>query len=139
MKWTIHKAASEWLIDSKTLTKRLRAIGHDPKPRQTFSTSEISAAVCGDLTAERIRAERARADLMEQKRKENDRELVRLDDVQEMLQQMMAPIRSRLNAMPTELANRVNPTDPQLAKDAAQRWVDEAVKTVREEGLAGCG
>ena len=128
-------AAKALGISRERLHRQCAKAGIEVKARQKLTFREVVRAMTGgNMEAEKLRETSARADLLELDRREKEKELVSLSDVQDMLQQMMAPIRSRLNAMPTELANRVNPTDPQLAKDAAQRWVDEAVKVIRKEG-----
>lgn len=127
--------ARELGISSERLKRQAAKAGFDLKPRQKLSIRDAFKIMAGgDLQAEKIRETAVRADLMELERREKEGETVTLSKVQEMLQQMMAPIRARLNAMPSELANRTNPTDPQLAKEAAEKWRDEAVKLIREEG-----
>lgn len=127
--------AKELGISRERLKRQAAKSGFELEPRQKLSIRDaVKIMSGGDLQAEKIRETAVRADLMELERREKEGETVTLSKVQEMLQTMMAPIRARLNAMPSELANRTNPTDPQLAKDAAQRWVDEAIKLIREEG-----
>ena len=122
-------------ISRERLQRQCSNAGIELKPKQKLSIRDaLKAMTGGDLQAEKIRETAARADLMEMDRREREGETVMLPEVQEMIQVMMAPVRSRLNSMPSELANRANPTDPQMAKDAAQRWVDEAVKLIRAEG-----
>jgi len=54
-RWTIEKAASEFGVDRKTMTKKLRAQDTAPAEDGRYSTLQIYLALSGDVEAERIR------------------------------------------------------------------------------------
>jgi len=56
-----------------------------------------------------------------------------LAEVQTIMRDCLLPVRQRLMALPSEVCNRANPTDPQLARDALQRWVDDAMPIIRNK------
>lgn len=68
IRWTIEQAAGEFGIDRRTLSNRLRAASIEPGEDAKFSTTQIVAAIHGDLEKERARNEGAAADLREMKR-----------------------------------------------------------------------
>jgi hypothetical protein len=61
IRWTVERAASEFQIDRKTLTKRIRAGDVRPGADGKFSTEQICAAVFGDYRREQLRELRERA------------------------------------------------------------------------------
>lgn len=133
MKWTIHKASMEWGVDKKTLATALRGSGHELSKGKEFTTREVNEALFGDDKKERTRESKARADLLERERAELDKVTVRLDEVQKMLSEAMLLVRQRFIALASECANRCNPVDPKLARDALQRWSDDALAAIRSE------
>lgn len=62
IRWTIELAASEFGLDRRTLTSRIRQLGLEPGKDRKFSTRDIAAAVFGDYDAERIRKTKEEAD-----------------------------------------------------------------------------
>jgi hypothetical protein len=133
MKWTIHKAAAEWGVDRRTLAKRLTGAGLKVERNSQFTTQEITQAIVGDLNSERIRETRARADLLELERREKQRELVSLTEVQKMIFESFQPIRDQMNALPSQAASRCNPTDPALARQALEEWLRTVLPLIRNE------
>lgn len=53
IRWTIEKAAAEWDINPRTLSKNLKTDGILAGPDGKWSTKQINAAVNGDVDAER--------------------------------------------------------------------------------------
>jgi hypothetical protein len=134
MNWTISSAAAEWGVEYNSLAKWLSKMGLEVKRGEKFTTRQIDRAIHGDpLDAERIREVRARADLLEMERLEKKRVLVSLAEVQKMIRDAHIPVRQRFIALPSEMANRCNPTDPKLARDALQQWSDSAMAMVHTE------
>lgn len=131
MRWTVSKAATEWGLDRRTLTARLKAAGLDAHKSKTFHTREISRAILGDLGAEKVRETRERANLLELERAELEKRLVPLDQVQAMISNTLLPVRQRLLALPSEACARANPEDPLLAREALQTWVDDSLPVIR--------
>jgi hypothetical protein len=65
IRWTVEKAASEFQIDRRTLTKRINGADIRPGKDGRFSTEQICSAVFGDYRREQLREMRARADKLE--------------------------------------------------------------------------
>lgn len=110
MRWTIELAAREFDIDRRTLAKNL--IAADIMPDESdgrFSTKQITTAVFGDLEREKIRRERAEADLAEMKRDEKRRELVPFVAVDQTWTAIVAAIRQEILAakLPPDLEKRL--------------------------------
>ena len=60
-------------------------------------------------------------------------ELVSLEEVALLFRESILPVRQRILALPAEACARCNPSDPQLAREALQRWVDESLPAIRKE------
>jgi phage terminase Nu1 subunit (DNA packaging protein) len=133
MKWTIHKAAIEWGIDRRTLASRLSEAGFDVERGAEFHTQEITRAVVGDLERERTRLTRADADIREMEKRQKEGELVDLQEVLDLIRRACLPISQRLRSLPADMATRCNPTDPVLAREALQRWVDDSLPLIRSQ------
>ena len=65
IRWTIEMAASEFQIDRKTLSKRIRAADIRPGTDGKFSTEQICSAAFGDYRREQLRELRERANKLE--------------------------------------------------------------------------
>ena len=65
LRWTQKHAADEFGVHAETIRRNLRHAGVDPGDDGRYSTREIFNALAGDLTAERIRETRAKADGLE--------------------------------------------------------------------------
>lgn len=133
MTWTTHSAAPEWDINVKTLRRMLAAAGHDLNEKKNFTTPEISRAVhaAGDLKSEKTRETKFRADLLELEHKQKLGDLVTLADVQRMMTETFQPIRDLINQLPSQVASRCNPTDPQCAMQALEEWKKVALPLIR--------
>ena len=132
-KQTATHAAKVFGMDPKTMVRLLRDAGHEIAQNRKFSLQEVTGALTGDLEKERIRETRANADLKELELKEKQGELVSLAAVQEMMNTAMLPMRQRLNALPSEMASKTNPTDPEHARAQLNQWVDQALPLIREQ------
>lgn len=130
---TATTAAKALGIDPKTMNKRLRDRGHEIGQNRKYTLAEIVAAYLGDLEAERIRETRANADLKELELRRESGELVSMDEVQSMMNKVYLPMRQRLNALPSEMAAKTNPTDPEHARAQLNSWVDQALVLIREQ------
>ena len=68
LEWTLERAAYEFGMDRKTLSKRVTALGIEPcykgkgSKERFYSTAQMAQAVFGDLEAERIRETKENAD-----------------------------------------------------------------------------
>lgn len=130
---TLAEAADEFGKPRTTLRRKLIAAGISVADGETYTVAQIHAALMGSLEAERIREVRARADLLELERLEKQRDLVPMAEVDAKLVATHLPIRQRLMALPAEAAARCNPADPQLAREALDRWVADSLPLLRAE------
>jgi len=60
------------------------------------------------------------------------RQTLSADEVQETLSKFLSQIRSLLDAMPSSIATRANPSDPECAKKAVQDAVDQLMLTIQK-------
>jgi len=91
----------------------------------------VFTAVVGDAGAERARKTKAESRLLELKLRQQQDELVPLAEAENLLRDVLFPIRQWVLALPASACSRCNPADPQLARDALQRIVDDALPTLR--------
>jgi hypothetical protein len=92
IKWTLILAATEFGLDSVTLSKRLRAEGIEPDAGGYFTTKQIIIAVAGDLDREKTRNEAAKADLHEMKRDLEREKLIPSERVRASLEELKVAI-----------------------------------------------
>ena len=92
IKWTLILAATEFGLDSVTLSKRLRAEGIEPDADGYFTTKQIIIAVAGDLDREKTRNEAAKADLHEMKRDLERGKLIPSERVRASLEELKVAI-----------------------------------------------
>lgn len=135
---TLAAAAYEFAIPRATLRRKLNAAGIPIGDGELYTVAQIHSALMGSLESERIRETRARADLLELERSEKQRDLVPMGEVDTILVSTHLPIRQRLMALPSEAAARCNPTDPQIAREALDRWVTDSLPMLRA-GIAKAG
>lgn len=131
MKWSVNAAAKEFRVDRRTLNRALEAFGESVGNGARFHTQVICGALFGEREREQIRLLKADAELKEMDLHQQRKELVQMADVQTLLTEMLLPIRQRWLALPAECCAMVNPSDPQFAREALQRWVDESLPLVR--------
>jgi phage terminase Nu1 subunit (DNA packaging protein) len=84
LRWSVEKAASEFQIDRRTLTKRINAGDIGPGTDGKFSTEQICAAVFGDYRREQLREIRERATKLELENQCMRKERIPLDVVAEI-------------------------------------------------------
>lgn len=65
IRWGVELAASEFGINPRTVSSRIKTTGIIPGDDGKFSTKQIAAAVFGDIDGERLRETRAKADGLE--------------------------------------------------------------------------
>ena len=80
-----------------------------------------------ELRIKKARAENAELDLAERRG-----DLISTAEMLDAIRECALPIRQRLDALPAEMAARCNPTDPQLAREALDRWVADSLPLFRE-------
>lgn len=133
MKWTLYQAAREWNIHRETLAKGLVAIGETIQKGRKFHTRLVTRAVIGDLEAEKILETRERRKNLQFDRLEKEKRLVDVEEASKLFSEILFPIRQWVLALPASACSRCNPADPQLAREALQRIVDDALPLLRQE------
>ena len=129
---TAAEAADEFAIPKATLRRKLLSAGVPVGDGELYTVAQIHAALMGSLDAERIRETRARADLLELERAEKQRDLVPMAEAEAATTSALLPIRQRLMALPSEASTRCNPSDPQLAREALDRWLADSLPMIRD-------
>ena len=109
LRWSVTRAAKEFHVDFKTLTKRLTAAGISPGHDGRYSTLEICRALFldgGDIDAEKLRKVRLECDLLQRKLDEADGRLLDADAVLRCWSQAVLNVRGAVLALPIPEANR---------------------------------
>jgi hypothetical protein len=75
----------------------------------------------------------AEANMREREDRQQAGELVDLQEVLDLIRRACLPISQRLRSLPADMATRCNPTDPVLAREALQRWVDDSLPLIRSQ------
>lgn len=117
-----------------TVRRALLACGHEPGRTSRFTVREVFEAVSGAglLKTAKARESAARAEMLELKTSERRGDVMRTSDVEDYLAKHIQPLREAMNAMPSQLSARVNPTDPHFAHEVLQSWVDQTVEMMRK-------
>ncbi len=89
LRWTIERAGTEFNINPRTLRQRLTAQAIQAGEDGRFSTSQICAAVFGDIQGERLRKTREEADNLALKNDELRGELVQVALVKQMVSEII--------------------------------------------------
>jgi hypothetical protein len=74
----------------------------------------------------------AEAEMEHARFEEVTRALVRMDEVREVFGKWLGAIRNLMDAMPSSLAARANPSDPECAKRAIQEGIDQIFVTIQK-------
>jgi len=74
----------------------------------------------------------AEAEMEHARFEEVTRVLVRMDEVREVFGKWLGAIRNLMDAMPSSLATRANPSDPECAKRAIQEGIDQIFVTIQK-------
>lgn len=94
-KFTIEEAAANWGINPRTLSKRLKREDIEPKDGK-LTVKQINAVVFGDMEGERLRRERAEADLAERKVAQMDGELLPVLAIQRAWEFIIVNLRQKI-------------------------------------------
>jgi hypothetical protein len=132
MRWSLRQAATEWGTNIDTLTRGLRVLGVEVRPKRTYTTRQIFTAIAGDLQHERTREARARADLLELEKRIKQGELFEEEQAIAMVRAAFQPFRQSIIALPAAYAARCNPGDPQLAREQLEIARDGLLRLLRE-------
>ena len=94
----------------------------------------LRAAIAGHTTARKSVAE---AEMEFARYEEQTKATMRTSEVQEVYTKFLGQIRSLLDALPSSLATRANPSDPECAKTAIQEGIDQIFIAIQkaEEGF----
>ena len=98
-RWAIEEAASEFDINPRTLSKRIKVGSIEAGKDRKFSTAQICSAVFGDIDGERLRLTRAQADEKELSNAESRKELVRFSDLLEVAHRALSAMTSTVMGM----------------------------------------
>ena len=126
IRWTTEKSASEFGIDRKTLTKRIRKAGIEPGDDGKFSTSQICAAIFGDKASEELRKTREEADKLALHNAEKRGQLVELSAVESAWQDIVVSIRTHIQLVPGKIQSRLRLDEEQTKQ--VERDVDEVLR-----------
>jgi hypothetical protein len=78
----------------------------------------------------------AEAEMEHARWEEVNRVTIRMDEVREVFGKWLGAIRNLMDAMPSSLAARANPSDPECAKRAIQEGIDQIFVTIQKAGGA---
>jgi len=96
LRWNRQMITRELGMDARTIGKRLVASGLDG--RDQFSTREVFDAMLGDLTAERTREAKERADKLALENAQSRAELVSVRDVAPVIGKALESIKATITA-----------------------------------------
>jgi len=74
----------------------------------------------------------AEAEMEHARWEEVNRVTIRMDEVREVFGKWLGAIRNLMDAMPSSLATRANPSDPECAKRAIQEGIDQIFVTIQK-------
>ena len=74
----------------------------------------------------------AEAEMEHARWEEVNRVTIRMDEVREVFGKWLGAIRNLMDAMPSSLAARANPSDPECAKRAIQEGIDQIFVTIQK-------
>ena len=124
-KWTIRNAAIEWGVSTETISRGLRRQGIEIKTGKTYTTRQIDASIHVDGKEARAREANARAEMTTYELKELKGELFRREVVNSMIAKVGLYVSQAMLEMPHLLSQRVNPSDPELARIELDVWAQD--------------
>ena len=128
---TLFEAAHEFAVSRTTLRRRIQAAQLPLGDGELYTIAQIHQALVGAKEAEQIRKLAAEADILELERAEKRGDLVPMAEAEAMVRDAHMPVRQRLLALPAEEAARCNPTDPHVARESLDRWVNDMLPVIR--------
>ena len=123
-RWTLLEAASETGRSRETIKRGLSKAGEKVDKDGTFSTRQLLSALIDDLKEAKARRERAEAEMAELELQQKRRELIPASEVSAVVNGTLSTLTEAVRAMPSALARRCNPTDPEHARKAIAAYVD---------------
>ncbi len=109
LRWSVTRAAKEFHVDFKTLSKRLTAAAISPGADLKYSTLEIARALYldgGDIDAEKLRKLRLECDLLQLRKDEAENRLLDADAVLRCWSAAVLNVRGVVLSLPLPEANR---------------------------------
>lgn len=98
IRWSLSQACSEFDIHKETLSKRIKTQGIEPGADGLFATKQICDAVYGDISGERLREVKGRADKLELENARLRGELVSTSDVMTVWENVGVSLRQCVKA-----------------------------------------
>ena len=136
LRWSVTRAAKEFHVDFKTLTKRLTAAAVSPGDDGRYSTVEICRALYldgGDIDAEKLRKLRLECDLLQLRKDEAENRLLDADKVLQVWSQAVLIVRGTILALPLPEAQRFAILDA-ITDIPLSTYVREAIEPPPAEG-----
>ena len=131
---TATRWAKEIGKDPKTIVQRLRDAGVEVAKDSLYHLKTVLNAVYGDEQAEKVRGMKLDNEERERKAREADGVLVDRQQMEkEIAEFYVLPWKHWLESLPGNLASMVNPNDPELAREALQRAVEDGKRLLREK------
>ena len=111
--------------------RRAEVVAYSLVQRATNERNPVAmrAAVQGWGEAKKRVAE---AEMEHARWEEVNRVTIRMDEVREVFGKWLGAIRNLMDAMPSSLAARANPSDPECAKRAIQEGIDQIFVTIQK-------
>lgn len=111
--------------------RRAEVVAYSLVQRATNERNPVAmrAAVQGWGEAKKRVAE---AEMEHARWEEMNRVTIRMDEVREVFGKWLGAIRNLMDAMPSSLAARANPSDPECAKRAIQEGIDQIFVTIQK-------
>lgn len=125
--------AVSYSIEARTLLRALAKNGIVVKAHQKVAANDVRDALFGDEYKERLAG--LRLDNAEKSRleKEATAQLVNRDQMEKEISELYTlPLSQALISLPATLDAQCNPSDPQLAREALQRWAEETKRLIRD-------
>ena len=135
MKLTLLKASEEFGAARETIRRGLVTNGVEVTPGGKYTIAQIHLALTGDVKVATARDKMASALARERENRIADGDLISVSDHEAWQRKTLLPIRQRLDALPTTMAQRCNPTDPEFARQALSGWVKESLELIRSDIL----
>lgn len=125
IRWTVGNAAAEFGIDPKTLSQRIKAAAIEPANDGLYGTTQITAAIFGDLEYERIGLTREQKEITALNKRNMLRELVPIKDVERVWTRVVLEYRQRV--MSANIADAIK-------KDLLEAMTDAAIDEYFDTG-----
>lgn len=132
---TVAMMSREFGVSRRTLLRRLTDAGQTGSRftiRQCHEALASKADDQGNIHEARLKKLREETALLALERQKTEGDLVPMAEVKEMLSGWLAPIRSQFLSLPAAMASRCNPGDPEIARQALEDWMENAMKLCRD-------